>query len=157
MRKTIPFLIITVLLLSTSCLFVGTIDDEYEGSGYYASDGTYVEVIPKSSEWITSDATAVYITLDANATTGYEWQASVSGDSIYLDSQSYAAPAYTGLVGVGGTWNAKFETTGIDGVSYVTLRYLRPWNQSDVAYTITFSVTAYYGTVSSVSVISCNY
>ncbi len=171
MRKLTAILVAAaVLLFLTSCLFVGDLDGTYDDycytsdgtyddyytsdgiyDGYYTSDGTCIEVIPKTAQWITNDVTAVYVTLDANYTTGYEWQASISGNSIYLDSQSYSAPAYTGLVGEGGTWNAKFETTGHDGTSYVTLQYVRPWDSSDVAYTITFSVTTYYGTITSVT------
>lgn len=147
MRKLIPLLILIALFCLTSCLYVAALDDDTD---------TYIEVYPKGTNWITNDLTTVYITLDANATTGYEWEASINGVSIAQTYENYTAPSYstTGLVGVPGVWNAKFETTGYDGTSYVTLRYVRPWDTSDVAYTITFRVTAAYGMISDVTVMN---
>ncbi len=148
MRKLLPLMILLVLLLSTSCLYVATLDDDYGTS-------TYVEVYPKETEWLTHDVTTVYVTLDANSTTGYEWEAVVDGVSMAQTSETYTAPDYstTGLVGVPGVWRAKFETTGFDGTSIITLRYVRPWDTSDVAYTKTIRVTAAYGMISDVTVI----
>ncbi len=147
MRKLVPLMILTALFLLTSCLYVAALDDDTD---------TYVEIYPKETNWITNDLTTVYITLDANATTGYEWEASIDGVSVAQTYENYTAPDYssTGLVGVPGIWNAHFETTGYDGTSYVTLRYVRPWDMSDVAYTITFCVTAAYGMISDVTVMN---
>lgn len=147
MKKLIPLMILTALFLLTSCLYVAALDDDTD---------TYIEVYPKETNWITHDLTTVYITLDANATTGYEWEASIDGVSVAQTYENYTAPDYstTGLVGVPGIWNAHFETTGYDGTSYVTLRYVRPWDMSDVAYTITFRVRAAYGMISDVTVMN---
>ncbi len=147
MRKLVPLMILTALFLLTSCLYVAALDDDTD---------TYVEIYPKETNWITNDLTTVYITLDANATTGYEWEASIDGVSVAQTYENYTAPDYssTGLVGVPGIWTAHFETTGYDGTSYVTLRYVRPWDMSDVAYTITFRVTAAYGMISDVTVMN---
>ncbi len=156
---------VLILLLLTSCIFIADgSDDGYTAGGsisysdgvsggtYYIDDNTYVEVIPKTTQWITHDSTSVYITLDANSTTGYEWVAEIDGKSIYLDSSSYT-PYSTGLVGTPGIWKAVFETSGYDGTSYVTLRYVRPWDTSDIAGEHRFSVRTYYATISDLTIL----
>lgn len=162
MKKLIALLVLVPLLL-TSCIVLADDDGAYttttttsSGSYVYTDGSTYVEVYPKTTQWITHDSTAVYITLDANSTTGYEWVAEIDGRSIYLDSSAYTSTTdyySSGLVGTPGIWKAVFETSGYDGTSYVTLRYVRPWDTSDIAGEHYFSVTAYYGTISDLTIV----
>lgn len=161
MKKLIAVLVLVPLLL-TSCIVLAADDDDgayysatTSSDSYVYSDGnTYIEVHPKTTQWLTHDATAVYVNLDANGSTGYQWVATIDGRSIYLDSQSYTTPDYyPGLVGASGIWNAVFETSGYDGTSYVTLKYVRSWDEANPAETHYFSVTAYYGTISDVTIL----
>lgn len=146
MRKIFPLIVVSVLLLFPSCLFVGTFDDE---SDLYGE--TYVEVISDEEEWLTGDLTRVYVNLYANMTTGYGWQYSIAGESIRCLSEDYIAPPYSDMVGVGGEWTATFGLTGADGVSIVTLRYMRDFGNKDVAETRLFSVTVEYGMITDVT------
>ena len=150
MKRLIPVFLISIFLLS-SCLFVDTLDDTPGGVVY--SDGTtYVQVIPKSgSDWLTWDLSSVYVKLDANSSTGYEWECSVDGYSISSRYEDYTEDSY--LLGAGGTWSCTLGTTGIDGTSVVTLRYSRPWDSNDVVSTRCFSVTVDYGTITDVTVL----
>ena len=70
------------------------------------------------------------ITLDANATTGYEWQlANTVDDSLINLMRSEYAPDKTGLVGSGGKsiWTFKAVRAGKTQISF---KYIRPWEKN---------------------------
>ena len=69
------------------------------------------------------------ITLDANATTGYEWQlANPTDDSLIKFMRSEYVPDKTGLVGSGGKsiWTFKAVRSGKTQISF---KYIRPWEK----------------------------
>ena len=69
------------------------------------------------------------ITLDANATTGYEWQlASPIDDNLISLVSSEYMPDKTGLVGSGGKsiWTFKAVQAGKTQISF---KYIRPWEK----------------------------
>ena len=69
------------------------------------------------------------ITLDANATTGYEWQlANPTDDSLIKLMRSEYVPDKTGLVGSGGKsiWTFKVVRSGKTQISF---KYIRPWEK----------------------------
>lgn len=69
------------------------------------------------------------ITLEANATTGYEWQLAqpINDKLIKLVSSEYR-PYKTGLTGSGGrsVWTFKAIQTGKAQISF---KYIRPWEK----------------------------
>ena len=69
------------------------------------------------------------ITLDANATTGYEWQlANPIDDSLIRLVHSEYVPDKTGLVGSGGKSIWTFTTIRA-GTIKVYFKYIRPWER----------------------------
>jgi len=69
------------------------------------------------------------ITLDANATTGYEWQLANPIDSNLINlMRSEYIPYKTGLVGSGGKsiWTFKAIQAGKAQISF---KYIRPWEK----------------------------
>ena len=69
------------------------------------------------------------IALDANATTGYEWQlANPTDDSLIKLMRSEYVPDKTGLVGSGGKsiWTFKVVRSGKKQISF---KYIRPWEK----------------------------
>ena len=70
------------------------------------------------------------ITLNANATTGYEWQFTTPiDDSLVKLVHSEYVPDKTGLVGSGGKsiWTFKAISAGRAQISF---RYIRPWEKN---------------------------
>ncbi len=141
------FLIVLLsLTVLAGCVFIDADD---------ASDET-VTVVPAPSytdwSWLKSIQNTVYVTLEANATTGYEWSADIDGESITLKSEEYkVSDDDIALVGAPGEWSAVFSTTGHDGISTVTLTYSRPWDSSDVADVIIFSVRVEGGVITEIT------
>ena len=82
--------------------------------------------------WLQSIKSTIYVTLESNATTGYEWVVEIEGESVVKRSEEYIAPEETGLLGAPGTWKAEFKAIE-DGESTLTFKYLRPWDVNDVA------------------------
>jgi len=84
------------------------------------------------------------ISLDSNATTGYEWQFSQAIDSLILQlvSSQYEAPA-SNMVGAGGKQVWKFKALS-SGTTSIALKYVRPWETGVTPIkTENFSVTVY--------------
>lgn len=82
------------------------------------------------------------IRLEANPTTGYQWEPSSAPDEavIRVVSDRYEADA-SDAVGSGGTQEIVIEGTGA-GTTTFELRYVRPWEQDGTpAETATFDVT----------------
>ena len=70
------------------------------------------------------------ITLDANATTGYEWQLAkpIDDNLIKLVSSEYI-PNKTGLVGSGGKSIWTFKAVHV-GKTRISFKYIRPWEKN---------------------------
>ncbi len=82
------------------------------------------------------------IRLEANPTTGYQWEPTSAPDEavIRVVSDRYEAEA-TEVVGSGGTQEIVIEGTGA-GTTTFELRYVRPWEEGGTAAeTATFEVT----------------
>ncbi len=137
MKKAL--LVILSILLLASCVSTNTT--------------TYVvaEPVPSYTDWawLKSIKNVIYVELEANATTGYEWYAVIDGDSIVERDSEYIAPEETGMVGVPGEWDAEFKAV-CDGESIITFVYSRPWDPTDIAETIVISVIVEDGVITSV-------
>ena len=82
------------------------------------------------------------IRLEANPTTGYQWEPAGAPDEavIRVVSDRYEAEA-TEVVGSGGTQEIVIEGTGA-GTTTFELRYVRPWEEGGTpAETATFDIT----------------
>ncbi len=133
------FVLISAVLLLASCVSTDIIVDS--------------DPLPCYADWswLKSIKNVIYVNLDANATTGYEWNAYIEGESIVERKSAYIAPEDTdGMVGVPGEWEAEF-TALEDGESTITFVYSRPWDSSDVAETIVISVTVEDGVITDVT------
>ena len=125
--------------------------------GEKPSDDTYsisFYVIPASSTLITvtadddgetipvSPADIVLVKLEENPTTGYRWNATVSGSVVVAaDTYIMSAEAYQGMMGAGGTreWFLTFAD-GADGTFDAV--YARPWeepSEDDETFSVTFT------------------
>jgi inhibitor of cysteine peptidase len=83
------------------------------------------------------------ITLDSNATTGYEWQLADTLDESILElvGSEYTIPNDEGLVGAGGIEVWTFKAAGF-GETDVSMEYVRPWEEDGTpAKERTFSIT----------------
>lgn len=135
MRKIMPIVLLSLVLL-VSCISIVTVDGG---------------VTPSYTDWswLRSDSSTMYVSLEENSSTGYEWVVSVDGISIVLTDEEYVAPVYNGMVGVPGEWDASFEAV-CDGISTITFTYVRPWDLSDVADERIVMVTVDGGVITSV-------
>ena len=88
-----------------------------------------IEVAPVAESGTTVDAAVgdtVVVTLEANATTGYEWQFK-AGDTFVIDHSEYVpSPAPSNMVGTGGQQVVKLKVTKA-GSSDLLGYYVRPW------------------------------
>jgi predicted secreted protein len=91
--------------------------------------GKTVAVTPSAKTGTSVDANVgdfVVVSLDANATTGYEWQFT-AGDTFTIASSRYVpTPAPSNMVGTGGTQIVTLKVTK-SGSSDLTGVYRRPW------------------------------
>ena len=103
-------------------------------AGCGGSDGTpaaakTIEVTPVAESGTTVEAAVgdmVVVKLDANATTGYEWQFT-AGDTFVIEKSEYVpSPAPSNMVGVGGTQIVTLKVTKA-GSSDLLGFYVRPW------------------------------
>ena len=102
-------------------------------------------------QWFCVLNDSIYVELDANATTGYEWTVFVEGSSIEILEEEYVPnDAPLGMVGVGGTWKCKLGIIG-DGQSTLHFVYARPWDNSSVAETRSLLVSVANGKVSQIA------
>lgn len=137
MKKAL-FVVFAVMILLTSCLTIDEVD-LYDPTPAYA-DWT----------WLKSIKDTIYVSLESNPSTGYEWVVYIDGPSIVETDEEYVPGDSNGLVGVPGVWNAEFEAV-LDGVSTITFTYLRPWDTSDVADELSIFVTVDGGVITSVT------
>jgi len=69
------------------------------------------------------------IELDANATTGYQWQlAKTLDNTIIKQLGTEYRLAETGLIGAGGKEVWKFKALGL-GKTIIAMKYIRPWEK----------------------------
>ena len=104
-----------------------------------ASEG---EVVTASGPVELAVGETATIRLDANPTTGYQWEPASAPDEsvIRVVSDRYEAEA-TEVVGSGGTQEIVIEGTGA-GTTTFELRYVRPWEDGGTpAETATFEIT----------------
>ena len=98
-------------------------------SGDTPAGGKTIEVTPVAQTGTTVDAAVgdtVVVKLEANATTGYEWQFT-AGDTFTIESSEYEpTPVASGVVGSGGTQVVTLKVTKA-GSSDLTGVYVRPW------------------------------
>lgn len=82
---------------------------------------------------VSDDAKELTITLEGNATTGYEWSFSLYGDKVLKEvSTEYIVNDHAeGMVGVGGRWVSKYKVTG-DGKATILADYQRSWEDAPI-------------------------
>ena len=82
------------------------------------------------------------VTLESNATTGFEWELANITDETVLEQageQEYKAPAGEGVVGAGGAEVWTFKALK-KGKSTISMEYRRPWEEG-VEPAQTFALT----------------
>jgi predicted secreted protein len=88
-----------------------------------------IEVAPTAPAGTTVDASVgdtVVVSLDANATTGYEWRFT-AGDTFTIEKSEYVPdPNSENVAGAGGTQVVTLKVTKA-GTSDLTGTYVRPW------------------------------
>ncbi len=98
--------------------------------------------------WYQSSGKYLYVELDANATTGYDWTVTIEGPCVQLDQENYIPHnAPEGMVGVGGTWKCTLSAI-CDGEATLNFTYARPWDKTDIAETRILKVTVSNGKIS---------
>ena len=82
------------------------------------------------------------IALDANATSGYNWNQTTKDTNVvaYVDNAYTATAANPQIIGGGGTDTFTFKAVG-KGTTTITLAYARPWESVPPAQTRTITVT----------------
>lgn len=89
----------------------------------------------KTGEWyaVSLNGKAVAVSLDANPTTGCQWQVEVSGAGVSHSSQKYRSntTVKNGIVGAGGIWKARYSGFR-KGETVLVFRYLQPWYPENV-------------------------
>jgi inhibitor of cysteine peptidase len=86
--------------------------------------------------------TSVTLELQANPTTGYQWELAAEPDTavVRVLSDTYVAPD-SGAMGAGGTQRLVVEGVAA-GTTTLELRYVRPWEtDTPPAETATFDIT----------------
>jgi predicted secreted protein len=112
------------------------------GSGGGGTPQT-IAITPEAQTGATVDAKVgdtVVVTLDANATTGYEWSF-IGGDTFTIVSSEYVPdPNPSGLAGKGGSQVVTLEVTKA-GTSDLTGVYAQSWNSPSPDAGPDFSMT----------------
>lgn len=102
-----------------------------------------IEITPATQTGTTVEARVgdtVIVSLDANATTGYEW-AFTAGDTFTIVSSDYVPdPKPSGLLGSGGTQVVTLKVTK-PGSSELTGTYARSWETTSPGAKPDFSLT----------------
>ena len=82
----------------------------------------------------------IEFSLNANATTGYQWSYSIDGDAVKMTEEHYETYEHAaGMVGVGGVQYFVFEAVK-PGKATVTFQYARSWKDGN-AQIIVFELT----------------
>jgi len=83
----------------------------------------------------------LYMDLEENATTGYQWSAKSNDPDVDVIIDHKPAKSGSGMVGVSGTAAVTIRIhRGYDGPSAVTFVYKRPWEKESVKK---FTITLY--------------
>ena len=102
-----------------------------------------IDITPATQTGTTVEARVgdtVVVSLDANATTGYEW-AFTAGDTFTIESNEYVPdPNPSGLTGSGGTQVVTLKIT-TSGSSELTGTYARSWETPSPDAKPSFSMT----------------
>jgi inhibitor of cysteine peptidase len=115
-RKNIFNVLMTCMVLGSMILLAGCA----KGTTEYSDSGMTIKASPGQ---------AFKIVLDANHTTGYEWQISIPLDTkiVQFDGTDYKAED-TGRVGSGGKEVWTFKAAG-KGKTRIFFEYIRPWEE----------------------------
>ena len=110
----------------------------------------------KEESWFNYSENSIYVTLDANYTTGYEWTVNIEGSCVQLKEENYTPlDAPLGMVGVGGTWTCILDAA-CNGDATVNFIYARPWDTTDIAQTHTLQISVSNGKLQTVQEITTN-
>ena len=128
--KLFSRLFILLALLAVLGWIVGCAPQDISVTG--ADNGKSIEL---------TQGQVLVITLDSNATTGYEWDIAEFDDQILIPQgePEYIAPD-TDLVGAGGQEVYRFECVG-KGQTTLTLIYHQPFDPADPVETFTLQIT----------------
>lgn len=117
-------------------------DETYSVTFYVAPEGTTVETVTDADSGTTitvSEGSAVLVDLEENPTTGYQWNASVSGSAVIAKDSFIAPYSEMPMTGAGGyhKWLVTFDGTPSGSFDAV---YGRPWEETtDGAETFTLT------------------
>ena len=101
----------------------------------------------QDNTWLTlsDDGTGLSVSLEGNATTGYDWSYVISDESLLTAvSDEYVEDEHEeGMTGVGGTWNASFASVaGKSGEVTLTLNYARSWEENPIeSYDVALNIS----------------
>ena len=128
--KTKLIVLTSIVAVMTLCLFGCSPPSEVSVDESY--NGKQVEI---------AVAGTLTVTLESNATTGFQWELASISDQAVLEKQSntYEAPEDTGMVGAPGkeVWTFKALKKG---TSTISMEYSQPWEGGEKAAT-TFGLT----------------
>ena len=120
------FLVLVVALILAVCLIAGC------GAGVK----TYTDAEKTISVGVNQE---FIIALDANPTTGYDWEESHDAAMLKLVEKKYRPDEKAaGLVGAGGTQYFQFKALKV-GKTSITFAYKRPWEE-DIAEQKAFNI-----------------
>ncbi|RIE16255.1 protease inhibitor I42 family protein [Candidatus Cryosericum septentrionale] len=130
MKKRI--LAVVVIVVAVAAVIVALVLTRASGGGKITGD-TFETTVGKTFT----------ISLDANATTGYNWSQTTKDTNVvaFVDNAYVAEARDPQVVGGGGTDTFTFKAVG-KGTTTITLAYARPWESVLPAQTKTITVTA---------------
>lgn len=145
-NKILPVLAIFMCLLAlVSCTSASTSATTPESSSISTAEEKAVE-----GSWFSYTESSLYVKLDANYTTGYEWTVAIEGACVELQEEIYTPhDAPEGMVGVGGTWTCTLNAI-LNGEATVNFTYARPWDKTDIAETHCLKVSVSNGKINNV-------
>jgi|GEM_PF-2866344 len=85
---------------------------------------------PRETEEIVITESKVEFSFFSNPSTGYSWEIELDGDSVEKTGENFVSNDHGGMAGAGGTVTYTF-TAVKEGVTTITFRYLRPWENEE--------------------------
>jgi inhibitor of cysteine peptidase len=139
MKKSV--MVIAIALLVAAASGFNWIWQSFDNSGEYAfefSGNNSVKIVNPAGQIDGGEIPGILevplnsqftLTLDANPSTGYQWQLSESLDEdvLKLEGKEYSSPA-TDVLGAGGKETWTFSAVG-QGTAGISLEYARPWEE----------------------------
>lgn len=113
----------------------------FEIGGFVQGNETQIQTA-KSTSVVVSPNHNFNVTLDSNASTGYQWDIGTkTNGAIFSFIGSEYRPSESGLVGSGGKQTLTFHALS-EGRSVIVLEYVRPWDKENPAdvYVVYLSV-----------------